>query len=147
MSSRFSPSRRWTRAVLVAASSAVLVPTAAGCGAGTTSTARTSSAPAAAATAVRGADGVQRITVEARDDYRFTPSTIDAAPGSLELTVRNVGKVPHNLVVRGVPGAAVDYLDGGASRVLTFSLAQPGRLPFVCTYHEAMGMVGTLVVR
>jgi plastocyanin len=140
------PGLRWTRLAVAVAMSGILAGAAAGCGGGSSSSRPAAGTAAAAVTAVRGADGVQRVTVEARDDYRFSPATIDAATGPMEITVRNVGKVPHNLVLRGVPGGSVDYLDGGASKVITFPVSQPGRLPFVCTYHEAMGMVGTLVV-
>ncbi|MFC7479292.1 hypothetical protein ACFQX7_03350 [Luedemannella flava] len=44
--------------------------------------------------AVRGADGVQRATVTLTDGLRFTPSTVRAQPGTVELTFVNGGATP-----------------------------------------------------
>lgn len=136
------------RALSAGVLAAVLAAAVADCGGGSTGgKPAAGSATGSTAVATRGSDGIARITIAANDNYTFVPATVQMSPGPIEVTVRNVGKVPHNLVARGVPGAAVDFLDGGQSATLRFTLAQPGSVPFVCTYHERMGMTGAFVVR
>ncbi len=72
------------------------------------------------------ADGFQEITLETGDDYVFTPATFTVAPGQVRLTVRNsAAQMTHNF---------------------EFTAGTPGDYPFECTFHVALGQVGTMTV-
>ena len=79
---------------------------------------------------------------------RFYPSTIYAKPGTLKLTLVNRSQgTPHNLVWRaGGPTGHLDYVAGGQDQTVTVTIASTGTFEFVCSFHESMGMTGTLVV-
>lgn len=101
----------------------------------------------ASVVATRGADGVQRVTVEGRDTLTFVPSTIEAAPGPVALTLKNAGNVPHDLVLSGLGSTSIGNVNGGEAKTVTFTATQAGTYPFVCSYHEGSGMRGRLVIR
>jgi plastocyanin len=98
------------------------------------------------------ADGVQEITLETGDDYVFTPSTFTVAPGQVRLTVRNTAKqLTHNFRFTAGKGPAaiaeqVPVLAPGASQTIEFTVTAPGDYPFECTFHAALGQVGTMTV-
>lgn len=93
--------------------------------------------------------GVQQIVVTTGNDYRFHPSTIDAAPGPLQVTLRNTspGGAPHDLQVDRISGAYLPLAPAGATTRATFTVPGPGRYRFICTIHVRQGQTGTLVVR
>lgn len=139
------PARQPLAAVAVAGLLAV-----GGCGGSTSDGARSDRAGAggpASVVATRGADGVQRVTVEGRDTLTFVPSTIEAAPGQTALTLKNAGNVPHDLVLSGLGTASIGNVNGGEAKTVTFTATQAGTYPFVCSYHEGSGMRGRLVIR
>src|SRR5690348_1686208 len=73
---------------------------AAGCSSGSTGHhAAPASGPAASASAQSGAGGVQQITINATNDFRFDPATIHAHVGTLRVTLVDTGSYPHNLAV------------------------------------------------
>lgn len=119
----------------------VLLPALAltGCGGG--SPAAPSSAGAVTAA---GAPGSQTATVVGGSDLRFAPQTVAAKVGTLALTLRIGGGVPHDLqfddASLGTPIPVV--ASGSASKTYTFPRA--GTYRFVCTLHP--GMVGQVVV-
>jgi plastocyanin len=90
--------------------------------------------------------GGQHITIEANDDFRFTPSVIEANPGKLTITVVNAGKVPHDFVLSTF-NAKTDTLNSGDSGTVTIDIGSPGTYDFLCTFHASQGMKGRLVVR
>jgi plastocyanin len=90
--------------------------------------------------------GGQHITIEAHDDFRFTPSVIEANPGQLTITVINAGKVPHDLVLSTF-NAKTDTLNAGDSGTVTINIGSPGTYDFMCTFHASQGMKGRVVVR
>ncbi|GAA1819898.1 hypothetical protein GCM10009682_45480 [Luedemannella flava] len=97
--------------------------------------------------AVRGADGVQRATVTLTDGLRFTPSTVRAQPGTVELTFVNGGATPHDVAVSDAGGTPdTGNLNGGARGTVRVTVTAPGRYPYPCLYHASSGMVGTLVI-
>jgi plastocyanin len=127
----------------VAAATCVLV-FATGC---TNRTANVNRRPQSGATTATVLDGLQQVTVEADDKYRFTPDTITVHPGLVKITLVNSGRgAPHNLSVTGFPADFVPLAAGGASTTATFTAPAPGRYQFVCTIHVAQGQTGTLVV-
>ena len=102
--------------------------------------------------AVLGPDGVQRITVTADDSLRYHPSIIEAVPGTVEITFKNSGTVPHTMSedgppLPGEPVAGVANLAGGDQTTMSLKLTRPGDYPFQCGYHAAEGMYAIIRVR
>jgi uncharacterized cupredoxin-like copper-binding protein len=99
-------------------------------------------------------------------DYKFLPSTITVAAGTLKVSAKNVGRQPHEFVLLRTDKApdAVALKGGkasesssvgeigeqrpGHSATHTFQL-KPGRYVFVCNVdgHYKLGMRGSLVVK
>ena len=104
--------------------------------------------------AVRTAgDGAQEITLETGDDYVFTPDTFTVAPGQVRVTVRNdADQLTHNFMFTAGKGPAeiaeqIPVLAPGESKTVEFTVTTPGDYPFECTFHVALGQVGTMTVR
>lgn len=75
-------------------------------------------------------------------DNEFVPSEFTIPAGS-EITLRNEGQAPHNLMVEG---QNVDKdVQPGETETEALELA-PGTYDIVCKFHEAAGMTGTLTV-
>ena len=97
-------------------------------------------------------DGFQEITLETGDDYVFTPATFTVAPGQVRLTVRNVAdQLTHNFRFTVGTGPAaiteqIPVLGPGDSQTIEFAATAPGDYPFECTFHVALGQVGTMTV-
>ena len=103
-------------------------------------------------TAQTAPDGVQEITLETGDDYVFAPATFTVAPGPVRLTVRNSAKqMTHNFVFTKGKGPAdiveqIPFLAPGDSKTIEFTAGAPGDYPFECSFHIALGQVGTMTV-
>jgi plastocyanin len=97
-------------------------------------------------------DGVQEITLETGDDYVFTPAAFTVSPGQVRLTVRNTAKqLTHNFVFTPDTGPAaisesIPVLAPGDSDTIEFTVTAPGDYPFECSFHAALGQVGTMTV-
>jgi plastocyanin len=98
------------------------------------------------------AEGVQEVTIETGDDYVFTPNAFTVAPGTVRLTVTNTAKqLTHNFMFTTGAGPAaiteqIPLLAPGQSETIEFTVTQPGDYPFECTFHTALGQVGTMTV-
>jgi plastocyanin len=98
------------------------------------------------------ADGFQEITLETGDDYVFTPDTFTVAPGQVRLTVRNTAdQLTHNFLFTAGKGPAdiaeqIPVLAPGETKTIEFSVTAPGDYPFECSFHAALGQVGTMTV-
>ena len=98
------------------------------------------------------ADGVQEITLETGDDYVFTPDTFTVAPGTVRLTVRNTAdQLTHNFLFTAGEGPEeiteqIPVLGPGASETIESTVTAPGDHPFECSFHVALGQVGTMTV-
>jgi plastocyanin len=98
------------------------------------------------------ADGFQEITLETGDDYVFTPDTFTVAPGQVRLTVRNTAdQLTHNFVFTPETGPApitekIPVLAPGETKTIEFTVSAPGDYPFECSFHAALGQVGTMTV-
>lgn len=91
-------------------------------------------------------DGLQRVTVDADDLYRFTPSTITVHPGKVEIDLVNVGKgAPHDWSLPFI-NASTPLTATSQHSSVTFVAPTPGKYTFVCTIHRKQGQTGTLVV-
>jgi len=78
-------------------------------------------------------------------DYGFA-GDLTAPAGPVELSAKNVGRLNHNIGIRGGP---ISQEVGGGGRVtLDLGELQPGRYELYCDIigHEAKGMVATLVI-
>jgi len=98
------------------------------------------------------AEGVQEITLETGDDYVFTPATFTVAPGTVRVTVRNVAEqLTHNFVFTAGKGSEeiteqIPVLAPGQTETIEFTVTAPGDHPFECSFHAALGQVGTMTV-
>jgi plastocyanin len=77
------------------------------------------------------------------NSFSFMPSTINVKQGTT-LTLKNVSDTAHTFTVTG-QGIDVETQPGETSEV-TIDL-EPGSYPFICRFHESLGMIGTLVVK
>jgi plastocyanin len=84
-----------------------------------------------------GAAGATSLTMI---DNEFQPADLAVASGT-ELELSNEGEAPHTFTVEGID----EQVDPGQSSSVTVDL-EPGEYDFVCTFHEAQGMTGTLTV-
>lgn len=77
------------------------------------------------------------------NSFTFSPSTVTVTQGET-ITLDNVSTAAHTFTITG-QGIDVETQPGKTAQV-TIDLP-PGTYPFVCRFHESMGMTGTLVVR
>lgn len=98
----------------------------------------------AGAVTASGPPSAQTATVVGGPDLKFAPETVQARTGTLALTMRIAGGVPHDLVFgdRSVGPDIPTTPSGSATGTYTFS--RPGTYSFECTIHR--GMVGQVVV-
>jgi plastocyanin len=94
-------------------------------------------------TAAGGPDA-QTATLDMTDELTFVPNVVDAKVGTLTLSVRNAGRVPHNLVFDDSSLGKTDTVKGHATATLTLKPTKAGTYRFVCTFHS--GMDGKVVV-
>lgn len=92
----------------------------------------------------QGGVSAQTAEVDGKDTLKFGPSVVNAKVGTLALTFRNTGQVPHNLVFDDSALGKTGTVDGGQQQVLTLTLDKPGTFRFQCTFHP--GMTGQVVV-
>jgi plastocyanin len=92
-------------------------------------------------------NGVQQVTIDAGDTYRFSPDVITVHPGPIRVLLVHTGTgAPHDLQVLGFPADFVPLVSPKGTSMATFTAPAPGRYTFVCTIHQAQGQVGTLIV-
>jgi plastocyanin len=112
----------------------------------------TRTAAAAVGTVSTAPDGVQEVTLETGDDYVFTPATFTVAPGRVRVTVRNrASRLTHNFVFPRGTGPAeisesIPVLAPGDSDTVEFTVTAAGDYRFECSFHAALGQVGTMTV-
>lgn len=82
-------------------------------------------------------------------EYSFSPSSFEMNKGDrVVLTFRNVGRMPHNLVIDEL-NAATKTVPRGQSDTIEFTATEAGTLRYYCSIsnHAALGMVGSLEVK
>ncbi|HEX2090155.1 MAG TPA: cupredoxin domain-containing protein [Actinomycetota bacterium] len=100
-----------------------------------------------AAPAPQGTTPTEAATSPAGDplvmrDNEFVPSSFTIQAGS-EITLQNDGQAPHTFTVEG---QTIDQeVQAGETETESIEL-EPGTYDFVCRFHEAAGMTGTLTV-
>lgn len=88
-----------------------------------------------------------RITIEVRDDFTFTPSTLDVEPGAF-IEIRNTGVIEHHFVVdewevnETIPSGDLALVqvppEAMTGETVSYYCSVPG--------HAAQGMSGTLTI-
>ena len=92
-------------------------------------------------------NGVQQVTIEVADDFRFHPSTITVHPGMVQIVLKHIGTgAPHDWELTKFAADFVPVTDAGQTRSATFVAPAPGRYKFVCTIHQRQGQQGTMIV-
>ena len=88
--------------------------------------------------------GAASLTVDAEDVY-FSPKTIKAPAGKLDIHYVEQGSQVHTLVISGVKGFKLTVSPDKSSDNGTVDLA-PGKYDFYCDIagHRAQGMEGTI---
>src|SRR5205085_5283478 len=149
---------RWTTRVMVAA--AVLTLLAAACSSsnspssGSSSSGGTGSSASAGTTGTGGNSGGGGGTTSgggggtptdtiAQANYMFTPSTPSVKSGDTVTVKNTTTDTPHTFTVTG-QNIDVTVQPGKSAKVKVD--LPPGTYPFVCTFHESLGMTGTLTV-
>lgn len=82
------------------------------------------------------------LELEARD-FSFAPSALKAPSGArVTVTVRNTGAAPHTFTSADVD--VDEQVPTGESSEVSFTMPESGSVSFVCTFHEARGMTGSI---
>lgn len=97
-------------------------------------------------------DGTQEITVFVRDDYVFRPAAFTVTSGRVRLTLASEAEqLTHN--IRFTPGGGpaeieeeIPILAPGDSETIEFAVVQPGDYQYECSFHVALGQIGTMTV-
>ena len=84
-------------------------------------------------------------------EFKFDPSTITVAHGSVTFWLVNSGTTAHDMAIRDGSGktlATSELVSAGDSKAFTVSNLAAGSYTFYCSQpgHEASGMKGTLTV-
>jgi plastocyanin len=88
-----------------------------------------------------GGDGGEASTLTMVDNS-FEPADLTVSSGT-ELQLSNEGQNPHTFTVTG--DGIDEQVEAGQSSAVTIEL-EPGQYDFICEFHEAQGMTGTLTV-
>ena len=99
---------------------------------------------------------ILRVTL---DEYRIVPQNAEVKAGRMKFTVRNSGRLTHNLAVQipdgpddkpvDVPGGRTDTMQPGETGEPVKVTLLPGEYRLVCTIanHDDLGQYGTLKVQ
>jgi plastocyanin len=117
-----------------------------GCGASASGSSGSSSG--AASSPAAAAATAQHVTITGTSTLRFTPMTVHVHPGTVRITLTDMGAYPHNIVIPGlhVTSKTVTGDPGGTSVTFTVKFPKAGHYAFHCQYHQSAGMVGVFVV-
>ncbi|MBI4059148.1 cupredoxin domain-containing protein [Candidatus Microgenomates bacterium] len=94
------------------------------------------------------AGAVQEIEVSG-SEYKFTPRTLVFTKGEkVKLTFKNMGKMPHNLMIPEL-NVATDTIAGGETTTVEFTPGESGSFAMFCSVgnHRALGMEGMMEVK
>ena len=150
--------RRGVTVMLVAAPAMALVLALGGCGGddngsadgggsaygGGSPATTTSAAGGGAAAGGMDVSGMTMVDVAMKDDV-FAPSVLRGTPGqAITIDLDNTGAREHNF---SIEAQDVDTdVEPGETATVKVTFPDSGTLGFVCEYHEANGMVGSLEV-
>ena len=99
-------------------------------------------------TATKGTDGVQHVTIDTTDNFRFAPMSIAAHVGKLRIALTDHGSYPHNISFPTLhaTSSTVSGNPGQQTTTFTVTFTHPGIYQFVCTFHSSAGMRGQVTV-
>ena len=85
------------------------------------------------------------LPLEAKDNV-FVPAELSVpAHRPVRIGMQNTGRAPHTFTIKQLD---VDVnANSRKTALVTFTAPAPGRMQFTCTYHESIGMVGTITFR
>jgi plastocyanin len=88
------------------------------------------------------------LTIAAIDGTAFQATKAGAQAGKVTVDMPNKSALPHNIELKGVPGAKGKVVPQGQKSTFTVNL-KAGNYTFFCAVpgHEAAGMKGTLTVK
>lgn len=97
-------------------------------------------------------DGAQHITLLVQDDYEFRPAAFTVTTGRVRLTLTSrAEQLTHN--IRFTPGAGpaaigeeIPIVAPGESETIEFAVEGPGDYQYECSFHVALGQIGTMTV-
>lgn len=84
----------------------------------------------------------QEVRVETHDDNTFVPDPVTISAGDT-ITFVNTGRLPHTATARD---GSWDTGNLGPGQSQTVTITGSGTIEYACIYHEALGMVGTVVI-
>jgi plastocyanin len=82
-------------------------------------------------------------TVEANDQDRFAPETVTVNVGQV-VEWKDVGVQSHTVTFSSDPSISDNLMKTGQTWEIRFTKA--GSFSYVCLFHEALGMIGTVIV-
>ena len=137
------------RRVLALVSVLMLALLLAACGGGRSSneSSSTSTTPSAAGTTTSSTASAREIEV-VLDDFSFEPQEIRVRSGErVRLVIRNQGSVAHDWHVDALDLSS-PLIQPGQSATFEFTAGAAGTYQTICTEpgHEALGMVGSLII-
>jgi plastocyanin len=124
----------------------------AACGGGSTPAAATPSSVPGVGTVTTAPDGVQQVTIQTQDNYKFAPTGFTVAPGRVRLTVVNAAaSYTHSFRFSQGQGpepiaATIPVLAPGERQTIDFTVQKPGSYRFECSFHTQLGQFGTMTV-
>jgi plastocyanin len=109
---------------------------------GTTSSSSAGTGGGATTTSGGGGSGASTETIS-QANYTFTPSKPSVKSGDTVTIKNTTTDTPHNFTVTGQNIGVT--LQPGKSAKVKIDLP-PGTYPFFCSFHQSLGMTGTLTV-
>lgn len=94
-------------------------------------------------------EGETREIVVEGDEYMFSPKAISLTKGeTVKITFKNMGKLPHNLVITEL-GVSTKTIAGGQTDSVTVTANKTGMYSFFCSVanHRQLGMEGDVEVK
>ena len=97
-------------------------------------------------------NGVQSITLNSGDDYRFVPAEFTVTPGQVRVSLENAAtQLTHSLEFPPGSGPSnvpesIPVLAPAESETIEFAVSTPGEYAFICSFHEALGHTGVMRV-
>lgn len=97
-------------------------------------------------------DGRQVVQLTVGDDYVFVPDAFTVAPGAVRVTLTNeAAQLTHNFVFSTGMGPeaiteGIPYLAPGDQLSVDFEVTAVGDYRFECSFHVALGQIGTMTV-
>lgn len=120
----------------------------AACGGGGGSSNQQSSTPSTQSSTATTADSGAREIEIVLDDFSFGPQEIRVKSGEkVKLVIRNEGSVAHDWYVDALDLSS-PLIQPGQSATFEFTAGAAGTYEAICTEpgHEALGMVGSLII-